>query len=168
MPVAKLRKDINLFIDGRGYAGKVTEFDPPKLTVKMEEYRAGGMDAPIEVDMGMEKLEAMLTLADIDADALKLFGIVKGARAPMTLRGGQQGRDGTVEALAHHLRGRVKEVDWGTWKPGEVSPVKLSVALDYYKFEVAGETVHEIDIENMVRIIDGVDQMAEMRQALGL
>ena len=168
MAVAKVRKDINLFIDGRGYAGKVTEFDPPKLTLKTEEHRAGGMDAPIEIDMGMEKLETMLTLADVDADALKLFGIVKGARTPMTLRGGQQGRDGTVEALAHHLRGRVKEIDWGTWKPGEVSPCKFSVALDYYKFEVAGETVHEIDIENMVRIIDGVDQMQEMRQALGL
>lgn len=168
MPIAKVRKDINLFIDGRGYAGKVTEFDPPKLTVKTEEYRAGGMDAPVEVDMGMEKLGAMLTLADIDAGSLKLFGISKGARTPMTLRGGQQGRGGKVEPLAHFLRGRVKEVDWGTWKPGELSPVKLTVALDYYKFELDGKTVHEIDVEGMIRIVDGVDQLEEMRKALGL
>lgn len=168
MAIGKPRKDISLFIDGKGYAGKVTEFDPPKLAVKTEEFRAGGMDAPVEIDMGMEKMEAMATLADVDRDSLKLFGVVKGERAPWTLRGAQQGRDGKVEALAHHLRGRIREVDWGTWKPGELSPVKLTVSLDYYKFEIAGSTVHEIDVENMVRIIDGVDQMAEMREALGL
>lgn len=169
MALAKLRKDINLFIDGKGYVGRVTEFDPPKLTVKTEEYRAGGMDAPLEIDMGMEKLECMLTLDDIDPDALKLFGLVAdGASKQMTLRGGQQGRDGTVEPLAHHLRGRVKEVDWGTWKTGETSPCKLSVALDYYKFEVDGAVIHEVDIENMKRVINGADQMEAMRRALGL
>ena len=46
MPVAKLRKEINLFIDGRGYAGRVTEFDPPKLSVKTEEHRAGAWTRP--------------------------------------------------------------------------------------------------------------------------
>ena len=46
MTVIRLLKNINLFIDGRGYAGKVDEFDPPKLTIKTEEFRAGGMDAP--------------------------------------------------------------------------------------------------------------------------
>ena len=168
MPIAKVRKDINLFVDGRGYAGKVVEFDPPKLTVKTEEFRAGGMDAPAEVDMGMEKLESTLTLADIDRHALKLFGLVKAAFTPVTLRGGQQGPAGEVEAVVHHLRGRFKDVDYGTWKSGETSPVKLMVALRYYKLEIDGETIHEIDVENMVRIIDGVDQMAEMRAALGL
>ena len=168
MPVARLLKNISLFVDGRGYAGKVDSFTPPKLTVKTEEHRAGGMDAPIEVDMGMEKLEAGLTLSGVDKDALKLFGLTTGSFAPMTLRGASQGDTGEVEAAAIHMRGQVKEVDWGDWEPGAKAPVKLMVALRYYKLEVAGETVHEIDVENMKRIVDGVDQLAELRAALGL
>ena len=170
MPVARAQKNINLFIDGRGYAGKVTEFDPPKLTLKTEDFRAGGMDAPRRIDMGMEPLETMMTLADVDRDSLKLFGLVEGADTAITLRGGQQGPGpgAGVEAFVHQLRGRITEVDWGTWKPGELSPVKLKADLGYYKLEIAGETVHEIDVDNMVRIIDGVDQLAEMRRALGI
>ncbi|MDE0625480.1 MAG: phage major tail tube protein [Bryobacterales bacterium] len=168
MPVARVHKNINLFIDGRGYAGRVTEFDPPKLTIKTEDFRAGGMDAPRRIDMGMEPMESMVTLADVDRDALKLFGLVKGEDAAMTLRGGQEGPGTGVEAVVHQLRGRITEVDWGTWKPGDVSPVKLKMDLGYYKLEVDGETDIEIDVDNMVRIIDGEDQLAEMREALGI
>ena len=43
------------------------------------------------------------------------------------------------------------------------------VAVHYYNLEIPeGQIVHAIDIENMKRIIDGVDQLAEMRAALGL
>ena len=75
------------------------------------------------------------------------------------------GRD---EPVTHFMRGTIKELDWGTWKPGEKAPCKGMVALRYYKLEVAGETVHEIDVLNMVRIIGGEDQMASQRAALGL
>ena len=169
MPAARLLKNINLFVDGRGYASRVDEFDPPKLTIKTEEFRAGGMDMPVEIDQGMEKLEATLTLSGIDSESLKLFGLTGGNFTPVTLRGGSEDVDtGAVEPAVIHLRGQFKEVDYGTWKPGEKVPVKLMVAARYYKLEVGGETIHEIDPQNMVRIIDGTDQMAAMRAALGL
>ncbi len=56
----KILRNFNVFVDGRGYAGKIEEITLPKLTIKTEEYRAGGMDIPISIDMGMEKLEAVL------------------------------------------------------------------------------------------------------------
>ena len=39
----KILKNFSAFVDGRGYAGRVDEITLPKLTIKMEEYRAGGM-----------------------------------------------------------------------------------------------------------------------------
>ena len=42
------------------------------------------------------------------------------------------------------------------------------VALRYYKLEIGGETIHEIDAENMKRVINGVDQLEKRRAALGL
>ena len=34
MAIARLLKNISLFVDGRGYAGEMDQFDLPKLTVK--------------------------------------------------------------------------------------------------------------------------------------
>ncbi|MDL2295612.1 phage major tail tube protein [Lachnospiraceae bacterium OttesenSCG-928-E19] len=83
----KILKNFNLFVDGRGYAGRADEVTPPKLTIKTEEIRAGGMDAPAEVDMGMEKIETSFSLIEYDPDILTQFGVVSGNSVSITLRG---------------------------------------------------------------------------------
>lgn len=166
--ITDIMKNMSLFIDGRGYAGKADEVVPPKLTIKTEEYRAGGMDAPIELDMGMEKLEAEFTLSSFDKDVLKLFGLAAGNLVPMTLRGALESEDGTVTPVTMNLRGQIRELDMGTWKPGEKNALKIAVAVRYYKLTHGEEVIHEIDVENMIRTINGVDQMAPQRTALGL
>ncbi|WP_183142474.1 phage major tail tube protein, partial [Pseudomonas coronafaciens] len=45
--------NLNLFVDGVSFQGDVPSLTLPKLTIKTEEHRAGGMDAPVELDMGM-------------------------------------------------------------------------------------------------------------------
>ena len=48
----RVLRGFDVFVDGRGYAGKVEELELPKLSIKTEEFRAGGMDVPVELDMG--------------------------------------------------------------------------------------------------------------------
>ena len=161
-------KNMNLFVDGRGYAGKVMEVNLPKLTVKMEEHRDGGMDAPAEIDMGLEKLECDFTLSSVDADVLRSWGLAPGNQVPLTFRGALESEDGTVKAAIARVRGQIKEIDWGTWKPGDKAQLKAAVAVRYYQFRHDGDVLHEIDVDNMVRIVDGVDRLAEQRAALGI
>lgn len=168
MAIESVLRDINLFVDGRGYAGKVMEFTLPKLTVKTEEFRAGGMDAPVELDMGLEKLEADFSLDSVDPDALRLWGLAQGEQPALTFRGAVEDRSGTTKAIVARTRGQIKEVDYGSWKPGEKATLKFMAAVDYYKLEIDGETIHEIDVENYTRIVNGVDQVAARRAALGL
>ena len=168
MPIKAILRDINLFVDGRGYAGRVEEIELPKLTIKTEEYRGGGMDAPVELDMGMEKLEATLTLSGIDKEVVKLWGVYTSASTPLTARGAVQDEDGTVTAVEVRMRGKVKELDFGTWKPGEKVPLKWMLALRYYKYTQGGEVIHEIDVENKIRIVNGTDQLQAQRAALGI
>ena len=85
--IPKILKNFNLFVDGRGYAGRVEELTLPKLSIKTEEIKNGGMDIPIEVDMGMEKLECEFTLSEYDEEIIKLFGLRVGVPNPLTLRG---------------------------------------------------------------------------------
>ena len=157
-----------LFVDGRGYAGNVEEIVLPKLTMKTEEFRNGGMDAPIEIELGMEKLESEFTLTRFDPDILKLFGLSTGQVVPMTLRGAVQSDTGESTAVVVNLQGMVREVDPGTWKPGDKATLKLMIAIRYYKLTYADDVLHEIDIPNMVRTIGGVDQLAATRTALGI
>ena len=75
--------------------------------------------------------------------------------------------DGTVTPVEIRMRGKIKELDFGTWKPGEKSPLKWMVAPRYYKYTQGGDVLTEIDLENMIAVIDGVDRLQEQRRALG-
>ena len=161
-------KNMALFVDGRGFAGNVEELTLPKLTLKTEEFRNGGMDAPIDIEMGMEKLESEFTLTRFDKNVLKLFGLAPGQLTPLTIRGAVISDNGTQTAVVVNLQGIVREMDPGNWKPGEKATLKIMLALRYYKLTHGGDIVHEIDIPNMVRTIGGVDQLSAVRSALGI
>lgn len=168
MAARDVRKNLNLFVDGRGYAGQVEEFNAPKLALATEEYRGGGMDAPIELTMGMEKLEADFSLISYDADVLALFGVADGLQVPFVAREALESFDGEVKAVVHTMRGKIREMDPGTSKAGDKPSLKIAMALTYYKLQHGPLTLIEIDVENMVRVINGVDALAAQRAALGL
>ncbi|MCY4479722.1 MAG: phage major tail tube protein [Rhodospirillales bacterium] len=161
-------KNINLIVVGRGYAGDVAEFDPPKLALAMDEDRPGGLDAAVKIPMGMEPLMTSFTMLSVDGALMRRWGLGAGQRTPLELRGALEGDGGIVQPVVYALEGDVSEVDPGTWKPGEKTNIKYTVELRYYKLTVGGVVEHEIDIPNMIRIIGGVDQLAAQREALNL
>ena len=167
MSLPKVLKNFNLFVDGRGYAGLVEELTLPKLDLKMDELYNGGMDAPIDLEMGMSKLECDFTLSEYNSDVIRQFGLRNGAQAPLTLRGGLDDETGVTPVIVN-VRGAWKDLDLGSWKAGEKAPLKVMVTLRYYKLTIGGEELVEVDVPNMVRIINGEDQLAAMRDAIGL
>lgn len=164
----RVLQGFNVFVDGVGYAGKVSEFERPKLAVKTEEFRAGGMDMPVQLDMGMEAMEAAMTLTDYDAEVTKYFGRGHNNPVPVVVRGSLSLGNGAAVAVKITMEGMWKEIDAGTWKAGEALSMKTTVALSYYKEEVNGKVITEIDAANMVRIVDGVDMLAATRANIGL
>jgi len=168
MAAKNVLKNLNLFIEGRGHAGQLVDFTPPKLTLKLDEFRGGGMDAPVELDMGMDKLTATGTLKGFDPSVLALWGVVNGQSTRVVARGALEDFDGTVRPVVYTMAGRFTEMDHGTHKPGETSELKFSVSCVYYRYEHNGQTITEIDVQNMTRVINGVDQLKAKRQALGL
>ncbi len=162
-------KNMSLFIDGRGYGGAIDEIVLPKLVLKTQEYYAGGMDIPIEIELGMEKLECQFTLAKFDPAVLSLFGVSTGRLVPLTVRGSLMDEGtGTAMPVVIQLRGMIKEMDFGTWKMGEAAVVKVTVALRYYRYEQNNQVIHEIDAANAVRRINGTDTLETIRNHIGL
>ena len=168
MAARDVRKNVHLSVDGRGYAGQLDDFNPPKLTLQTEEFRAGGMDMPIDVTMGMEKLVTDFGLKAYDRDVLSLFGVAQGASVPLIAREALESFDGTVKTVIHTMRGKITEMDPGTSKPGELPVLKVTMSLVYYKQQHGDKVIHEIDAENMIRVINGVDALAGIRAALGI
>lgn len=161
-------KNHNLFVDGRGYAGQLREVTPPKLTLVTEEARMGGMDAPVDITMGMEKLTADFTLISYDRAVLSLWGVAEGQHVAFTIREVLESHDGTTTPVVHNMRGKITELDSGTHTPGQAPGLKVTASLNYYKQTHGGRVIHEIDVDNMVRTVNGVDALSAQRRALGM
>jgi P2 family phage contractile tail tube protein len=158
----------NLFVDGISFAGDVPELTLPKLAVKTEAYRAGGMDGEVDMDMGLEKLDASFTTNGVRKEAMKFFGLADGTAFNGSFRGSFKGLKGTGVGVTATVRGTLKEFDPGSWKAGDKAEFKYAIGLTYYKLEIDGSVMYEIDPVNAVRVINGVDQLIEMRNHLGL
>ena len=99
---------------------------------------------------------------------LALFGVAEGSVVPFVAREALESFDGTVKAVVHTMRGKITEIDPGTSKAGEAPALKISMTLEYYKLTHNAIIVHEIDVPNMVRIVNGVDVLEAFRLALGI
>ncbi|WP_269497212.1 phage major tail tube protein [Castellaniella sp. S9] len=167
--IADILYDMNLFVDGRGYAGRIQEIKLPVIKPKMMGYNAGGMAAEVDVPMGrFEKLEAEATLKSFDKDVLATMRILPGEQFAFVARGAMVSDDGTKKPVVVTLRGLLSEVDMDTWKPGDEMPLKIGMSLRYYKLQIDGNDVYEIDPVNYKAIINGVDQLETTRQHLAI
>ena len=158
----------NMSIGGVSFQGEVPSFTLPKLKIKTEAVRFGGTDAEVDMDQGVEKLECSFTTTGVRKEALALFGLADQDAFSATFRGGFKAKGGAVTPVVVTVRGMLTEMDSGDWKAGDKAEFKFAASLSYYKLEVAGEVIYEIDPVGYKRVINGVDQLAEMAAALGI
>ena len=166
----RMLKNFNLFIDGVGFIGRCEEVTLPKITHKMEEFQGAGMFAPVEIDMGLEKLEMEVSLKEFSPEILKEIGTADVAGIPLRFVAAAVSDDSenTTDAIEIFTRGRYRELDLGSAKAAEASTMKASVALTYFKYILNGEDIIEIDTVNMIYNVGGVDRLEAQRAALSL
>lgn len=167
--IPHILKNMTLSVDGFGYAGRVRTLTPPKLSRQTEEYRGGGMDGPVKIDMGLQALNAAFVLAEHDPAVLALWNLRDLDSVVMTFRGAAERDDtGAVRALTVILRGRWEELDTGTWEPGRPADLSVTVACSFYSYAIDGVPLIVEDIANMISLANGVDRLVGLRRALGL
>jgi hypothetical protein len=165
----KILRNFNLTVDGVSMQGVVESFTPPKVSVKAEEVRLGGQDAPHDLDMGMEKLDVMFTLVGYNEDTIKLVGLRLASYKSLVFRGALQDENGdTVTQLKYTCYGKGFEVDPGEHKVGETNRLTFRFNLLRFREEHDSRIVHEIDLPNMIRVIGGIDQNEAIRNAIGI
>ena len=168
MGLPRKLKLMNFLADGDKYQGEITEVTQPKLALKLEEYRSGGMLGAVDVNLGLEKLEAEFKMGGYMVEMLKHFGgSIDGT--PLRFLGSYQKDDSEeVTAIELVMRGRFGEIDSGTAQSGDDTEQSYKVALTYYKIIADGKDIIEIDMLNSVFIVNGKDRLKEHRAAIGL
>lgn len=169
MAIGMKLKQTMMFNEGQAFVGETISITPPKLVRKLEDYRAGGMDRPIKIDMGGEPLEMEAVYGGPMRQILnqaQMLGV--GGVYQRFVGSYQDDAVGTFHTIEMVTRGRHEEIDLGEWKPGEAGEFKVKSQLSYLKITMDGAELCEIDVLGMISRVGGVDMMAPHRSAFGL
>lgn len=151
------------------YQGQIPEIELPKLTRVLEEYRAGGMDAPVKVDLGQEAMEMTIKCGGHEADLYRDFASGGVGAVSLTFAGAyQRDDDCSVSSVEIFCRGQLEEIDPGSAKLGDDTEESFKYSLSYYQLTVDGESIIEIDVLAMKCIVNGTDRLEAIRNAIGM
>jgi P2 family phage contractile tail tube protein len=169
MALPSVLKNFNLFNDAKSYLGVAEEIKLPKLSRKLEDFRGGGMNGPVGIDLGQEKLEMEFGCGGIMEQVFEQYGTTKVDGVMLRFAGAYQ-RDDTaqVQAVEVVVRGRHAELDMGDAKGGDKGKLTVKSALTYYKLTIDNKVKIEIDLLNMIEVVNGKDMLQEQRKAIGM
>ena len=157
-------RDFTAFVDGEGYAGEVEQGTLPVIDFVTEEMSGGGLGGTVDVVVGkLAKLETTLQCKGLNPTFLGQVGKPDGQ---ITLRGHLSDNDRSGPAVAE-MRGLFKRSTPGAMG-ADNQQAELMGTLTYYRLEIYGEEIYDIDIINKRCVIRGEDRWAEYRESLGV
>ncbi len=159
-----------VYIDGQDFIAKAEEVDLPKVKFKFADTKALGLYGEAELPSGLDKMEARIKFNSIypdfvslAANPFKMRSVV--VRASM-LVWDQNGVNREVPVKAE-IRGFFREWDSGNVKKGEGAEAEATLSVIYYKLEVDGNEVVEVDVLNNIYKVEGEDILQEYKQNIG-
>jgi uncharacterized protein len=168
LPLPKFLKNFNVQINGFDYKLRAEEITLPKIKIKTEEYQGSTMHGPMEIGVSLEKLESTIKLLEIPSEILLATGFSVGGWVTVLVTGARQPQGGEASPLTALMQGWIKGLDFGTWKPGDPKAANLTIemSVNRYSFAIDDVPLINIDHENGIQFISGVDYGASIRKAL--
>lgn len=164
MGLPRTLQNLNCFVNGDDYRGRIGEFEQPKLVEGTNDWRGGGMPGAVKIKNGLQALEATLTFGGHETALVRLF-----AQDDTRIRlvCAYQAKTGNApQTVDIFMRGSFNEIDFGKDKPGDQTEHKYKADLTYYRREVDGQVEIEIDMINGIYIVGGVDIYAQIMAIL--
>ncbi len=164
MAIPRVIRNFNAFVDGFSYFGIATEAKLPQLKIMTEAHRGAGMDGPVGIDMGTEAMSAEITFAEWKPELLGKTG----TQQRFVLRPAGVGDATDIDTIIVTVGGLITGAEMGDLKPGTNATLKLMMDVRSYRMEINGVVLHDVDVVNGMRMIGGVDQLADLRAAMGI
>lgn len=160
----------NIYIDGKSHLGKAEEVSLPDIKNKMSEHKALGMVGSAEFFAGIDKMEAKIKWNSMYADVLKKMANPTTA-LQLQVRANLEtyesaGRTAQTPVIAY-ITGMPKNFPGGNFKQHDNVEQESMLNVTYYKLEIGGDVVIEIDVLANIYKVDGVDILAQYRENIG-
>lgn len=160
-------KDLNVFAANQSFLGLVTAFTRPPLTVTTEAHKAGGFLGEVQLQLGLDAMEAEVKFGGDQPAINNEFGNPRIDGSMLRYVGAYQEDDnGEVTRVEITTRGRYTEIGRGDDEKGSKSESTYKLALVYYKEVVNGRVAFEIDFLAGIWIVNGVDRWQQIREAI--
>lgn len=160
----------NMYLDGVTLLGLVSEADMPDASVKMLDHQALGMAALRQIPAGLEAMESTIRWTCFDAATLKKC-MNPYRTANLQLRTslevyGPSGRS-DEQSVVIFMNGHFKNIPLGSFKQMENIELESRFNCTYFKVEIAGEQIIEVDVDANIWKVGGVDILRNYRTNLG-
>lgn len=150
---------LNVFVDGFGHLGTAKTVKRPDIdTEKIEQLTGAGARDVDTFQLG--KLEAEISFDEMSVVAYKQLGTDKDVIVKGAVRQGSE-----VLGVVETYRG-VYSVTQGDLELKKTAEAKLKISASYYRLEVNGEELIEVDHDNNIFKLNGVDMLDKVNQLI--
>jgi P2 family phage contractile tail tube protein len=163
--------DANIYVNDGSVHGQASEVTCPDIAAVMTDYKSLGMVGSAEFFNGFDKMEATIKWTYPESDVMKaLANFLKPVDLMVRSSKAEYDGEGIKEEapVVIYLRGYSKKHPGGSFKPKEDTEVESTFSILYFKQEIAGDTIVELDVLNNIYKVGGEDLLAARRQNLGI
>lgn len=161
----------NIYVDGANFVGKADEVTLPTPKAKESDHNPLGVFGSLKYPTGIDNMDAKIKWNSYYIEAIKKFANIFKAvklqvRWSIESYSGNS-KVGAVPAVAY-LTVRPNDMPGGSFKSKDNAELESNLSVTYFKLEINGEEIMEIDVEANIYKVDGVDLLADYRAHLGL
>jgi P2 family phage contractile tail tube protein len=162
----------NMYSSGNSYLGKLEEIGLPTIKAKYTEHKALGMIAEVELPSGFEKMTGKMKFNAVYPELIIEFGSPFNTRQ-IQVRSSLETYDSSGRiaevSLVAFLNVKFKEVlPPIVLKQNDNPELESEYSATYYRLEVDGVPLIEIDTIAQLFFLNGNDELATYRQNLGI
>lgn len=161
----------NIYMDGVSLLGRAEEISAPVVKTKTAEHKALGMVGVADFFSGIDKMEAKIKWNSFYPDVMKKtanpVSTVKLQIRTSVESYTADGRGAQVPAVIY-MTVQYKDFPLGNFKQHDNVELEQNMSVYYYKLEINGEVITEVDILANIFKVNGVDILADYRANLGI
>jgi len=162
----------NVYIGGASFLGRAEEIQLPAIKAKYSDHKGLGMIMDVEFPNGFEKMQGKIKWSSLYPDVISAVAdpftaVNMQVRANMDVydASGTRSQSSVVCFLVVRFKDSLSAL---TMKMNEPSEQESDFSATYYRLEVDGERLVEIDAIAQMFFVDDSDQLAEYRANLGI